>query len=225
MSIRVYCSDPISGKANPDYYNSLQHHLWCIVWSEESQLEIAHARVGRKISFRAGEGEALSHQPVSLHLYSNFECLREGEAFMLGIARMMLEFDVAPEAEVQLDTKDEDSDWESLSFEEQQRLQMVSPGLRKKQTYRAINGKTPIQTPDWREVAMTSFNFEDNPFQRIQEEIDQLQCQYSKMEYLTKGACKLLGDYKPIDLCKELEKVVQKKDTMTLEANNATLVA
>ena len=39
---------------------------------------------------------------------------------------------------------------------------------------------------------------------------------------MTKGACELLGDYKPIDLCKELEKI-QQKDTATLEANNATL--
>ena len=45
------------------------------------------------------------------------------------------------------------------------------------------------------------------------------------MEYLTKGAVKLLGDCKPIDLCRELEKVVQKKDTTTLEANNGTLAA
>ena len=72
---------------------------------------------------------------------------------------------------------------------------------------------------------MTSFDFEDNPFQRIREEIDQLQYQYSKVEYLTKRACKLLGDCKPIGLCKELEKVVQQKDTSTMEANNAALAA
>ena len=43
------------------------------------------------------------------------------------------------------------------------------------------------------------------------------------MEYVTKGACKLLGDYKPVDLCKELEKVVKRKDTTTFEANNTKL--
>ena len=45
------------------------------------------------------------------------------------------------------------------------------------------------------------------------------------MEYITKGACKLLGDCRPADLCKELEKVVQQKDMMTLEANNAKLAS
>ena len=44
------------------------------------------------------------------------------------------------------------------------------------------------------------------------------------MEYVTKGACKLLGNCKPMNLCKELEKVIQQKDMTTLEANNAKLV-
>ena len=34
-----------------------------------------------------------------------------------------------------------------------------------------------------------------------------------------------MGDCKPIDLCNELEKVVQQKNTAALEANNATLAA
>ena len=34
-----------------------------------------------------------------------------------------------------------------------------------------------------------------------------------------------MGDCKPINLFRELEKVVQKKDTPTLEANNRTLAA
>ena len=55
--------------------------------------------------------------PYLFHLYSKFECLREGEAFMLDYIKVMLEFDVNPEAEVQPDTKDEDSERESLSSE------------------------------------------------------------------------------------------------------------
>ena len=71
---------------------------------------------------------------------------------------------------------------------------------------------------------MTSFDFEDNPFWRIQEEMDQLQEQYSKLEYVTKRACKLLGDYRPGNICKELKKL-QQKDTATLEATNVTLLS
>ena len=101
---------------------------------------------------------------------------------MLEDVRYMLEFDVTSEAEIQLDIVDLDSNRESLSFEEQQRLQTVSSGSRKKQTYRAIDGKAPIRSPNWKEFAMTSFGFKDNPFRWIRKEIDQLQCQYFKVE-------------------------------------------
>ena len=50
-----------------------------------------------------------------------------------------------------------------------------------------------------------------------------MQSQYSRLEYVTKGVCKLLGDYRPVDLCKELEKVVQQKDVATLETKNVKL--
>ena len=53
--------------------------------------------------------------------------------------------------------------------------------------------------------------------------MDQLQSQYSKLEYITRRVCKLLGNCKPTDLYKELEKVIQQKDMMTLEANNTKL--
>ena len=68
-----------------------------------------------------------------------------------------------------------------------------------------------------------SLDFQDNPFFRIQEEIDQLHNQYSKLEYITKGAYKLLGNNRPADLCKELEKAIQQKDVVTLEVNNVKL--
>ena len=71
---------------------------------------------------------------------------------------------------------------------------------------------------------MTSFDFEDNPFRQIHDEMDQLQGQYSKLEYVTKGACKLLGNCRPANLCKELEKL-QQKDMVMLEATNVTLLS
>ena len=107
---------------------------------------------------------------------------------MLEATRYILEFDVTMEVKMQPNTVDLDSDHESLSFMEQWRLQTVSPGTKKKQTYKAIDKKTPVQTPNWKAIAMTSFDFEDNPFQWIWEEVDQLQGQYSKLEYIIKRA-------------------------------------
>ena len=51
--------------------------------------------------------------------------------------------------------------------------------------------------------------------------MDQLQGQYSKLEFVTKGASKLLGNYRPKNIVKELKKLKQ-WDTSTLEAANTT---
>ena len=71
---------------------------------------------------------------------------------------------------------------------------------------------------------MSSFNFEDNPFRQIREEMDQLHGQYSKLESVTNGASKLLGDCRPSNIIKELKKLKQ-QDTATMEASNATLLS
>ena len=52
--------------------------------------------------------------------------------------------------------------------------------------------------------------------------MDQLQVQYSKLEFVTKGASKLLGNCKPCNITKELKKLKQ-KDTALLEAANTAL--
>ena len=63
-----------------------------------------------KLVFGLEKGKPSPICPYFFHPYSNYKCLREGEASMLDTTRAMLEFDVALETEVQPDTKDEDSD-------------------------------------------------------------------------------------------------------------------
>ena len=60
-------------------------------------------------------------------------------------------------------------------------------------------------------------SFKDNPFWRVYEELDQVQSQYSKLELVTKGTSKLLGDCKVGNIVKELKKL-KGKDTTSLEA-------
>ena len=71
-------------------------------------------------------------------------------------------------------------------------------------------------------MAITSFDFEDDPFWWIREEIDQLHRQYSKLEFVMKGASKLLGNCRLGNIVKDLKKL-QQKDTAMLEATNAVL--
>ena len=115
-----------------------------------------------------------------------------------------------------------ESDRKSLYSEEQRKILGVSPGSRMKTTYQSHDGKSPIRNPNWRAIATTSLDLEEDPFRRVREELDQVQSQYSKLELVTKGASKLLGDCKVGNIVKELKKLKQ-KDTASLEAANANL--
>src|SRR5450759_4243089 len=83
-----------------------------------------------------------------------------------------------------------------------------------KTTYRSPTGKSPIRN--------LSLDPDDQPFQRLQHELSQVESRYNKMEVVIKGASKLLGDCKAGNICKELKKL-KEKDPAALEAANLTL--
>ena len=94
---------------------------------------------------------------------------------MLEVAKRYLEYGVSSEAEAQLDVVEIDSERESLTFIKQRKVLGVSPGSRRKFTYRSPENKSLVLNSDWKAMAMSSFDFEDDPFWRIREEMDQLQ--------------------------------------------------
>ena len=69
---------------------------------------------------------------------------------------------------------------------------------------------------------MSALDLDDEPFRRVQEELDRVSNRYSKMEVVIKGAYKLLGDCKAKNIVKELKKL-KEKDTTSLEAANKKL--
>ena len=69
---------------------------------------------------------------------------------------------------------------------------------------------------------MSILDLDDEPFRRIQEELDRVSNRYSKMEVVIKEASKLLGDCKAGNIVRELKKL-KKKDTASLEATNKKL--
>ena len=140
----------------------------------------------------------------------------------LEVAKYCLEYGVGLEAETQLDVVEIDSKRELQSSAEQRKILGIFLGSWRKFTYQSLEDKSPVQNLDWKSVAMNSFDFEDDPFRWIQEEMDQLQGQYSKLEAVIRGASKLLGDYRPGNIVKEL-KMLKQKDMATLEATNVAL--
>ena len=69
---------------------------------------------------------------------------------------------------------------------------------------------------------MSSLSLDDNPFRRVQNELDQVQSHYSKMELVVKGAIKLLGNCKAGIISKEIWKL-KEEDSSELKAYNAQL--
>lgn len=70
---------------------------------------------------------------------------------------------------------------------------------------------------------LSSFEFSDEPFKRIREEMNQLQSQYARLEHVSRSACRLLNDYHPKNIIRELEKLVRQLKTATSEEQNAKL--
>ena len=64
---------------------------------------------------------------------------------------------------MQPDVAEIDSKRESLSSAKQRKILGVSPGSWRKTTYRSPRGKSPVRNPDWKAMAMNSFDFENNP--------------------------------------------------------------
>ena len=172
-----------------------------------------------KLGSVLGKGKPTLVSPYLFHLYSNFECLREEEIQQIEIARDCLELGVAPEGEPELDVVEIGLDRGSLSPREQHR---GFPSSQLKTTYMSPKTKEPVWNTDWK--YMSCLDFSDDPFQQVQDELDQIQNHYSKMEIVIKGVSKLLGDCKAGNICKELKKL-KEKDTASLEAANATLSA
>ena len=114
------------------------------------------------------------------------------------------------------DTPPDEEDARSKSVGSKERRKL-SPSNRMKFTFRSPKGKSPIRTPEWRD--MFALDLDDEPFMRVQEELDRVSNQYSKMEVVIKGASKLLGDCKAGNIVKELKKF-KEKDTESLEAAN-----
>ena len=69
-----------------------------------------------------------------------------------------------------------------------------------------------MQNPDWRSV-MTS---ENDPFQRLFDDLEQARYQYHNLDTITNRVSKLLGDCKVGNIEKEIKKL-QAVDTKSIE--------
>ena len=155
--------------------------------------------------------------PISFylfHLYNRNECLRREEMKEVEVARECLEYGVEP------DTPPDKEEARSELVGSEEKWKLLSRNSRMKYTFPSPKGKSPIRTPDWRDMSTLDLN--DKPFRQVQEELDRMQNRFPKIEVVIKGASKLLGDCKARNIMKELKKL-KEKDTVSLEAANKKL--
>ena len=136
--------------------------------------------------------------PYLFHLYYRNECLRGEEMKEVEETRECLEYGVG----MDMPPDEEDAGSESAGLEERRKL---FPSGRLKFTFRPPKEKSPIRTPESKD--MSTLDLDDEPFRRIQEELDRVSNRYSKMKVVIKGASKLLGDCKAENIVKELRKL------------------
>jgi hypothetical protein len=61
-------------------------------------------------------------------------------------------------------------------------------------------------------VDLASWDFPDNPFKRVHDELDELQTQYHRLEHITKGANVALGGCGPGNILREIAKRTDQKE-------------
>jgi hypothetical protein len=61
-------------------------------------------------------------------------------------------------------------------------------------------------------VDLSSWDFPDNPFKRVHDELDELQTQYNRLEHITRGASVALGGYGPGNILREITKRADRKE-------------
>src|SRR5665811_1949224 len=144
--------------------------------------------------------------PYLYHLYGYYGCLRKEEQERLAAAKDCLEFGVQEEEADAEPEEEEESDRASLSPKAKPQAVKSSPRL--KTTFRGPKGKEPMRSPELKDLSF--LDLEDEPFQRLQLALDQVEIRYTKLETVVKGAARLLGDCKAENIGREIRKLKAK---------------
>jgi hypothetical protein len=74
-------------------------------------------------------------------------------------------------------------------------------------------------------VDLSSWDFPDNPFRRVQEGLEELQHQYSRLEHIARGARQALDNCGPGNILRELAKRADRKELEQVKTEKAYLTA
>ena len=81
----------------------------------------------------------------------------------------------------------------------------------------------PSREIPWKDIDLSTFKFPEPPFKRVRDRLTELQNQYFRMEHITRGVNRALGNCGPGNILRELAKRTDRKHVETLETKKAQL--
>jgi hypothetical protein len=179
---------------------------------------LIHEIVGRAIPHIGQKPSYISL--FLLHLYRRYDCITADEEDLLTIAAEEVTYKVRPviaDSSTSSDPIIPDAPPSSPGSPHPMRVPSPSPSSR-----RPVSPPPPPQQPypeagpsreaPWRNVDLSSWDFPENPFKRVHDELDELQTEYHRLEHITKGASMALGNCGPGNILWEIAKRVDWKE-------------
>ena len=185
---------------------------------------IIHEVVGRALPQIGRKPSFLS--PFILHLCQHYDLLTAEEQDLLTIATDEVTYKLHPEA----------GETETTSDPIVPEVPPFSPGSPPPLPQPASPhppSPPPFSHPEagpsretvWRNVDLSAWDFQDYPFKRVQEGLEELQHQYSRLEHIAQGANQALDNCGPGNILRELAKRADRKELKHVKTENAHLTA
>ena len=140
---------------------------------------------------------------------------------MLTIAEDEVVYKITPEVEVP-ETGTEDS---SDTAVPEPPPVLSPPKIRKPTSPSARQEAGPSREVPWKDIDLSTFEFPEAPFKRVRDELTELQNQYFRMEHITRGVNRALGNCGPGNILQEVAKRTNRKQVEALETEKAQLAA
>ena len=185
---------------------------------------LIHEIVGRAIPNIGRKPSYLS--PFILHLYKHFDCITPEEEDRLTIALEEVTYKVrkpTPESSTSSDPIIPDVPPSSPDSPASQRPPSSFPRSR-----RTLSSPppSPLEQPQqppqteagtsrdhvWRNVDPSGWEIPDAPFQRVHDDLMEVQAQFYRLEYIARGASQALGGCGPANVIREIAKRADRKE-------------
>ena len=225
MDVRIHDAHTQSGKAQTGAPHRGQHPVRSSVRNLASKLGVNHSQDSGK-GHLLDRKKILLHFPFIMHLYAYHECTTVDEDDKLLTAREEIAYKLQPvphtsssEGDPPISKAPPSSPGSPpKSFRRVGSLPPPSPHHPRpfprhppQSPHAAGPSQSQVETP-WQNVDLSTWQFPENPFQRVFADLSDLQTQYYRLEHITRGANQALNDCGPGNILRVLVKRADQKE-------------